>query len=239
MIDILIADDDAVQTEQLSNVLSKEEDFRVLKIAKDGIEALNDYMKLKPTVFILDLDMPKMNGLEVIEKLSEDSIFDSKTNIIVLSGSALFRSQISNPQKIKWIFTKPFINEDLIKEIREIYNEEYLKENLDSDLNSLFIKLDINPYTKGSTYLKNAISIAFYDIDNINITRIAKQIACTNGISNSNCIQSAMDKAVNSYLFDNVKDLELKNIFLCDRITTKDFISKAVYYINNNKTGVV
>jgi two-component system response regulator (stage 0 sporulation protein A) len=238
MIDILIADDDAVQTEQLSNVLSKEEDFRVLKIAKDGIEALNDYMKLKPTVFILDLDMPKMNGLEVIEKLSEDSIFDSKTNIIVLSGSALFRSQISNPQKIKWIFTKPFINEDLIKEIREIYNEEYLKENLDSDLNSLFIKLDINPYTKGSTYLKNAISIAFYDIDNINITRIAKQIACTNGISNSNCIQSAMDKAVNSYLFDNVKDLELKTIFLGDRITTKDFISKAIYYINNNKTGV-
>ena len=129
MIDILIADDDAVQTEQLSNVLSKEEDFRVLKISKDGIEAFNDYMKLKPTVFLLDLDMPKMNGLEVIEKLSENSIFDSKTNIIVLSGSALFRSQISNPQKIKWIFTKPFINEDLIKEIREIYNEEYLKEN--------------------------------------------------------------------------------------------------------------
>ena len=238
MIDILIADDDAVQTEQLSNVLSKEEDFRVLKISKDGIEAFNDYMKLKPTVFLLDLDMPKMNGLEVIEKLSENSIFDSKTNIIVLSGSALFRSQISNPQKIKWIFTKPFINEDLIKEIREIYNEEYLKENLDSDLNSLFIKLDINPYTKGSTYLKNAISIAFYDIDNINITRIAKQIACTNGISNSNCIQSAMDKAVNSYLFDNIKDLELKNIFLGDRNTTKYFISKAIYYINNNKTGV-
>ena len=86
--------------------------------------------------------------------------------------------------------------------------------------------------------MKNAISIAFYDIDNINITRIAKQIACTNGISNSNCIQSAMDKAVNSYLFDNIKDLELKNIFLGDRITTKDFISKAIYYINNNKTGV-
>lgn len=237
MIDILIADDDAVQTEQLSNVLSKEEDFRVLKISKDGIEALNDYIKLKPTVFILDLDMPRMNGLEVIEKLSEESIFDSKTNIIVLSGSALFRSQISNPQKIKWIFTKPFNNENLINEIREIKQEKYLKEDLDSELNSLFISLDINPYTKGSTYLKSAISIAFYDINNINITKIAKQIACTNGISNSDSIQSAMDKAVNSYYFEKVRDTELKKIFIGDKITTKDFISKAVYYINN-KTGV-
>lgn len=238
MIDILIADDDAVQTEQLSNVLSKEEDFRVLKISRDGIEAFNDYINLKPTVLILDLNMPKMTGLEVIEKLSENSIFDSKTNIIVMSGSAHFRSQINNPKKIKWIFTKPYSNEELFNEIREIKKEEYLKENLDSDLNSLFINLDINPYTKGSTYLKNAISIAFYDISNINITKIAKEIACINGISNSDSIQSAMDKAVNSYYFENVADTELKKIFIGDKITTKDFISKAVYYINNNKTGV-
>ena len=234
MIDILIADDDAVQTEQLSNVLSKEKDFRVLKTSKDGIEALNDYIILKPTVFILDLDMPKMTGLEVIEKLSENSIFDSKTNIIVMSGSALFRSQINNPQKIKWIFTKPFNYDDLFNKIREIKKEEYLKENLDSDLNSLFINLDINPYTKGSTYLKNAISIAFYDINNINITKIVKQIACINGFSNSDSIQSSMDKTVNSLYFENVTDTKLKKIFLGNKITTKDFISKAVYYINSN-----
>lgn len=237
MIDILIADDDAVQTEQLANVLSKEEDFRVLKISKDGMEALNDYITLKPTVLILDLDMPKMTGIEVIEKLSEDSIYDSKINIIVISGSAIFRSQISNPQKIKWIFTKPFTNKDLINEIREIKKEEYLKENLDSDLNSLFINLGINPYTKGSTYLKNAISIAFSDINNINninITKIAKQIACISDVSNSDSIQSSMDKAVNSFYFENVTDKELKKIFLVDKITTKEFISKAVYYINSN-----
>ena len=34
MIDVLIADDSAVQAEQLSNVLSKEKDFKILKISK-------------------------------------------------------------------------------------------------------------------------------------------------------------------------------------------------------------
>ena len=83
MIDVLIADDSAVQTEQLSNVLSKEKDFKILKISRDGIEALNDYIALNPTAFILDLDMPKMSGLDVINQLSNDTNFDSKKNIIV------------------------------------------------------------------------------------------------------------------------------------------------------------
>lgn len=108
MIDILIADDNDTQSKQISNVLSKEKDFKILKISRDGIETLEDYITLKPSVLILDLDMPKINGLDVIEQLSNDTNFDSRKNIIVVSGSTLFRSQICNPKKIKWIFTKPF-----------------------------------------------------------------------------------------------------------------------------------
>ena len=104
MINILIADDNAVQAEQLTKFLSREKDFRILKVSKDGVEALNDYISLKPTVLILDLNMPKMSGIDVIEELSKDTNFDSKNNIIIVSGSTIFRSQLTNPQKIKWIF---------------------------------------------------------------------------------------------------------------------------------------
>ena len=65
MIDILIADDNAVLTEQLSKILSREKDFRILKVSKDGVEALSDYFSLKPTVFILDLNLPKMSGIQI------------------------------------------------------------------------------------------------------------------------------------------------------------------------------
>lgn len=235
MINVLIADDSAVQAEQLSNVLSKEKDFKILKISRDGIEALNDYISLKPTAFILDLDMPKMSGLDVINQLSNDTNFDSKKNIIVVSGSMPFRSQISNPQKIKWIFPKPIDYDRLIEEIREIDTELNLKDNIETDINKLFCDLDIKPYTKGSNYLKTAINIAYYDIDrDINISNITKKIAFKHNITHSNSIQSAMDKTVENIYIKGIKDIRLKKAFSADyKITTKDFINRALYYIDN------
>lgn len=151
MIDVLIADDSAVQAEQLSNVLSKEKDFKILKISKDGMEAYNDYIALKPTAFILDLDMPKMSGLDVINELSNDTNFDSKKNIIVVSGYMPFRSRINNPKKIKWIFQKPINYDCLIKEIREIQDDEIVKPQLENKLDDLLddlyfiVKIKISP----------------------------------------------------------------------------------------------
>ena len=235
MINILIADDNAVQTEQLAKVLSREKDFRILKVSKDGIEALNDYISLKPTVLILDLNMPKMSGLEVIEELSNDTNFDSKNNIIVVSGSTIFRSQLTNTQKIKWIFSKPIDYDRLIEEIREIKREEVFKPTFKEDLDFLFFKLDIKPYTKGSTYLKNAICIAYYDDSKeINISNITKKIAVRYNVPHSDSIQSAMDKTVRTIYPKHVKDDNLKKVFTSDyKITTKDFISRALYYIDN------
>lgn len=235
MINILIADDNAVQTEQLAKVLSREKDFRILKVSKNGEEALNDYMTLKPTVFILDLNMPKMSGIDVIEELSKDVNFDSKNNILIVSGSTVFRSQLTNPQKIKWIFSKPIDYDRLIYEIREIKKEENFKPTFKEDLDVLFARLDIKPYTKGSNYLKNAIYIAYYeDSNDINISNITKQIANRYNVSHSDSVQSAMDKTVRTLYPKHVKDDDLKRVFTSDyKITTKDFISRALYYIDN------
>lgn len=235
MIDVLIADDNAIQTEQLSNVLSKEKDFKILKISKNGLEAYNDYLSLRPTVLILDLQMPIMSGIDVINALSNSTNFDSKRNIIVVSGSMPFRSQITNPNKIKWIFSKPIDYQRLITEIREIKTEENLKPNVDKHLNELFTGLDIKPYTKGSRYLKTAINLAYYnEKQDINISNIVKQISINYNIPNIDSIQSVMDKTVNTIYFKKVKDLKVKRFFTTDyKITTKDFISRALYYIDN------
>lgn len=235
MIDILIADDNAVQTEQLSKILSREKDFRILKISSDGEEALNDYISLKPTVFILDLNMPKMSGIDIIDELSKDYNFDSKNNIIIVSGDTLFRSQLTNTQKIKWIFPKPINYDKLIYEIREIKKEENFSPTFKDDLDVLFSKLDIKPYTKGSIYLKNAIYIAYYNNSReINISNITKKIAIRYNVTNSDSIQSSMDKTVSTLYPKHVKDDDLKKVFTSDyKITTKDFISRALYYIGN------
>lgn len=64
--------------------------------------------------------MPVINGLDVIETLFQNIEEQSKRNIIIISGLTFFRSQLSNPTKIKWIFSKPIDYDSIIKEILEI-----------------------------------------------------------------------------------------------------------------------
>ena len=234
MIDILIADDSDVQAEYLSNRLSKEKDFKILKISRDGMEAYNDYLTLKPTAFILDLQMPKMSGLDIVNKLLSTPNVDSKKNIIIISGSVPLQSQPSTIDIVKWMLPKPINFDVLFRELRDIKNEPInLQPNIDEQIDYIFINLNIKKYTKGSKYLKNAINIAYSENNSdINISTITKKIAYRNNISNSESIQSAMDKTMKKVYTTNTKDMELKKIFEAKyKITTKDFISRALVYI--------
>jgi two-component system, NarL family, response regulator DegU len=66
---ILIADDHPVVLMGLSNLIRQEKDFDLLHAATDGQEALDKISTYKPEVIILDVEMPKLTGLEVAEKV--------------------------------------------------------------------------------------------------------------------------------------------------------------------------
>ena len=58
----------------LSSYLEKEEQIEIIGIAKDGNEAYNMAMELKPDVLLLDIIMPHLDGLGVLEKLYEEEM---------------------------------------------------------------------------------------------------------------------------------------------------------------------
>lgn len=80
-ISILFAEDDILQRKQYQRYLNKV--FTTVYEAIDGEEALLIYDKYKPHIVILDIRMPKVNGLEVAAKIREN---DKKTKIIVISA---------------------------------------------------------------------------------------------------------------------------------------------------------
>lgn len=82
MISILIADDHALLREGIRRVLSLEADLNVIGEAEDGEEAIAKTQELKPDILILDINMPKKNGLEVAKELSLKKI---STKIIALT----------------------------------------------------------------------------------------------------------------------------------------------------------
>jgi DNA-binding NarL/FixJ family response regulator len=66
---ILIADDDPVVREGLVTILGLQDDLEVVGQARDGEEAYRLYEQLRPDILILDLRMPKKDGLEVLTEL--------------------------------------------------------------------------------------------------------------------------------------------------------------------------
>lgn len=70
-IKIMVADDHALLRQGIRNVLDLEQDFQVIGEAGDGMEAVEKAIVLAPDILLLDINMPQINGLEVIKKINE------------------------------------------------------------------------------------------------------------------------------------------------------------------------
>ncbi|MDQ7822407.1 MAG: response regulator transcription factor [Candidatus Eremiobacteraeota bacterium] len=69
---VLIADDHHLFREMLFHTLSEEEDIEVIAEASDGEEAVAQARKLHPDIILLDINMPRMNGLEAIREIKRE-----------------------------------------------------------------------------------------------------------------------------------------------------------------------
>jgi two-component system response regulator len=95
--DILLIEDNSTDTELILRTFKKQKPDLKVKIATDGAAAigvlseLSDSMAKKtahaPKVIILDLNMPKMNGQQVLRKVKEDK-FTSTIPVVILTSSA-------------------------------------------------------------------------------------------------------------------------------------------------------
>jgi NarL family two-component system response regulator LiaR len=82
---ILVVDDESVVRDGVVAILSFQTDMKVVGEAEDGMKALELAKQTKPDVVLLDMHMPKLNGLEAIPKLKEIS---PKSRILVLTSFA-------------------------------------------------------------------------------------------------------------------------------------------------------
>ena len=82
-IKILIVDDHPMMREALQTAFEGEDDLEMIGEAPDAIKALKMLETIKPDVIMMDLLLPKMSGLEAIEKIMEN---DPNAKILVLSS---------------------------------------------------------------------------------------------------------------------------------------------------------
>lgn len=71
---VMITDDHSMIREGLKQLLELEGEFQVVQEACDGVDCLEKLSQAAPDVLLLDINMPRMNGLEVLEKIKEQNI---------------------------------------------------------------------------------------------------------------------------------------------------------------------
>lgn len=83
-ITVVLADDHSIVREGIASLLRTKPDFNVVGECSDGFAAVQLILSLKPQIAVIDLNMPKLHGLEVIRKVRDANC---PTQIIVLSIS--------------------------------------------------------------------------------------------------------------------------------------------------------
>ena len=195
---VLVADDNKDFCDLLINFLDKQDDMKVIGVAYDGIEAYEKIINEKPDVAILDGVMPRLDGIGVLEKLSQ---VECDTTCIMLT--AITQEQVTQKAfslGAQYYIAKPFDMELLISRIRQLKEltpssdkeanlfDSFAKKaeiDLETKVTNILHEIGVPAHIRGYHYMREAIIMAINDIDVLNyITKelypsIAKKCSTT------------------------------------------------------------
>lgn len=120
MIKVMVADDNIELNSMCCKFLTNDKDIEVVSTTTDGENTLKNYLETKPDVLLLDLDLPKLSGLEIINDLCLDTEEKKKCNIIVISGNIDMRHNLYNTSKVFRIIPKPADFDYILDTIKEM-----------------------------------------------------------------------------------------------------------------------
>lgn len=186
-ISVLIADDNKEFCSILNDYLLNQKDIVVTGIAKDGREALELIQQKKPDLVVLDIIMPHLDGLGVLEKLNGMDL-DKMPRVIVLSAVGQDKiTQQAITLGADYYVVKPFDMDIFTKRIREMFNTQDVETkrrsvstqvvereaaatsrgpiDLETEITSIIHEIGVPAHIKGYIYLREAITMVVNDME--------------------------------------------------------------------------
>ncbi|MBP3256199.1 MAG: sporulation transcription factor Spo0A [Clostridia bacterium] len=196
---VLIADDNMEFAMTLNGYLEKEEDMEVVGMAKDGNEAVEMIIGLRPDVVLLDVIMPHLDGLGVLEALNSSNLERLPLCIMLSAVGQDKITQKAISLGAEYYIVKPFDISLLMKRIKDFkfyqpgsvkgsfaareIKQQYIEiapeskkdqESLEALVTNVIHEVGVPAHIKGYQYLREAIMMVVKDIDIIN--QITKQL---------------------------------------------------------------
>ena len=164
---VVIVDDHSIVREGLKQLLELNGDVEVIGEACDGVECLMLLEKVLPQVLLLDINMPNMNGLEVLEKLKEENV-NVKVIILTVHNEVEFLLKAVEIG-IDGYLLKESDSAELKKAISHVVRgETYIQPSMIPLLNSKMVERDIekekiNLLTKRELEVLKLLSVGLYN----------------------------------------------------------------------------
>lgn len=190
-IQVVIADDNREFGDILCEYLNSQNDIEVVGVARDGIEACELITSKLPDIAILDIIMPHLDGLGVLEKINATEL-SKKPLFIVLS--AVGQDKITHRALslgAEYYVVKPFDMDVLVSRIRQLKDvkQDYVirydftpdikpshssgGKSLEAEVTSIMHEIGVPAHIKGYQYLRDAIMMVVKDLEVINsITKL-------------------------------------------------------------------
>jgi DNA-binding NarL/FixJ family response regulator len=125
MIRVIIGDDHHLVRQGIRALLEKTDDIRVIGEAEDGQQAVEMAEKLKPDVVVLDIAMPRMNGILAVERITTLGLSARVVMLSMYPDESLVRQALN--KGAKGYLLKRSVSEELLLAVRAAHrNEAYL-----------------------------------------------------------------------------------------------------------------
>ena len=203
---VAIADDNQKILDVLDEIISTDKELDLVGKAKNGEEMCQIIKDRKPDVVLLDLIMPKMDGMTVMEKVGQDSSVGKRPYFIVIT--AVGQEKITEDAFNKganYYVMKPFNNNMLLERIKSVRNlsrnperkNDDKTENLENRVTNMLHEIGIPAHIKGYHYLRDAIIMAVNDMDVLNaITKILYPTVAKKYQTTSSRVERAIRHAI-------------------------------------------
>jgi two-component system response regulator (stage 0 sporulation protein A) len=180
-IKIAIADDNRELVKLMSDYLSSQSNMEVVDVAYNGKTCIEMLKKQKVDVLVLDIIMPYLDGIAVLDAIKEDEQL-REVDVIMLSafGQESIMSQAAE-YGASYFIMKPFETERLAIQINHIMqnrkngthpkNEEAAKDEI---ITHIIKEIGVPPHIKGYLYLKEAVSLVLENPEILN--RVTKEL---------------------------------------------------------------
>lgn len=209
MIRVVTIDDNQEVRESLKEHFKNSTLLEIVGEAENGIEGLEIIREKKPDAVILDIVMPKLDGLGLLEKLASENI---STNILIYSAignDAVVQKTFS--LGAKYYIMKPCDPKDIASHILEASQATYpassvisapsvntiTENNLESVITDIIHDIGVPAHIKGYNYLREAIGLCIKDDEFINsITKLLYPTVAKNFSTTSSRVERAIRHAI-------------------------------------------